>query len=614
MCPEPVMSLSGKKTILLVEDQSIIAMDEKASLEGYGYSVIIADTGEKAIETAATIPGIDLILMDIKLGRGIDGTQAARAILEARDIPIVFITSHIERNVVEKTEKISSYGYVLKTSPVAVLDSSIKMALRLFTANKKLEAELAVRTRGEEELAARGAIFDEAQKMTHLGHWYWDMVKSELYWSDEVYRIFGLDKSTFCVSAETFEQTIHPDDLASFLAERERLLAAGSDAEIGHRIIRDDGQVRHVVERSKVMRDAAGAPTYMMGTVQDITERKEMEDALCEATWRLECVIEGTNVGTWEWNVQTGETTFNPRWAQIVGYTLDELTPVSIKTWETLVHPDDLVKSETILLQHFEGILPYYSCESRMRHKDGNWVWIHDRGKVITRTADGKPLLMFGTHSDITGRKLAEQEIVALLAEKELILKEVHHRIKNNMSTIASLLSIQAYAMQDPAAIAALDDARSRVKSMMVLYDKLFLSSGAGDVALGYYLPALVDEIVGNFPNRHLVKVVTDIDTVSIDAKRIQPLGLIVNELLTNSMKSAFTGRKTGTIVVSVRLEGGAVFVSVKDDGIGIPATVDFGNSTGFGLQLVQTLAQQLRGTARLERGTGTKVVVEFGL
>jgi diguanylate cyclase (GGDEF)-like protein/PAS domain S-box-containing protein len=124
---------------------------------------------------------------------------------------------------------------------------------------------------------------------------------------------------------------------------------------------------------------------------------------------RLAAILEGTRVGTWEWNVQTGETTFNDEWARLIGYELAELTPVSIATWLRLTHPDDLVKSEQMLQRHFSGELPYYDCEARMRHKDGHWVWVQDRGMVASRTPDGKPLMMYGTHQDISQHKQQEE-------------------------------------------------------------------------------------------------------------------------------------------------------------------------------------------------------------
>ena len=124
-------------------------------------------------------------------------------------------------------------------------------------------------------------------------------------------------------------------------------------------------------------------------------------------------------MGTWRWDVQTGQTQFNELWAEIVGYTLAELAPINIQTWLSLAHPDDLKDSEVLVQKNFEGSLDYYDCECRMRHKNGSWVWVQDRGKVAEWTAEGKPLIMTGTHTDITKRKQAEKEIRRLNEELE---------------------------------------------------------------------------------------------------------------------------------------------------------------------------------------------------
>jgi len=137
------MFSTESRTILLVEDEALLAMSEKLILERYGYKVMVASSGEKAIEAAVSFQAIDLILMDINLGSGIDGTQAAVEILRRRDLPLAFLSSHSEREVVEKTDGITSYGYILKNSGETVLIASVKMAFRLFEAklNEKAKEE-----------------------------------------------------------------------------------------------------------------------------------------------------------------------------------------------------------------------------------------------------------------------------------------------------------------------------------------------------------------------------------------------------------------------------------------------------------------------------------------
>jgi two-component sensor histidine kinase len=214
--------------------------------------------------------------------------------------------------------------------------------------------------------------------------------------------------------------------------------------------------------------------------------------------------------------------------------------------------------------------------------------------------------------SDITGRKIAEEKIKNLLAEKELILKEVHHRIKNNMATVKGLFTLQANTLKNPEAIAALKDAGSRVQSMEVLYDKLYQSIGSEQVTVKNYLPSLVNEIVRNFPGSTKVKVETSIADFVINARTLQPLGIIINELLTNIMKYAFIGRSSGVITVSAAVKDNSVSLAIQDNGIGIPETVDFENSTGFGLRLVSMLTKQIAGTLRIEHENGTRIILEF--
>jgi PAS domain S-box-containing protein len=158
-------------------------------------------------------------------------------------------------------------------------------------------------------------------------------------------------------------------------------------------------------------------PTYeeleqrVLELEQAESERKRAEEALAHQKQGLDYILQGLNVGTWEWNVQTGETVFNERWADIIGYTLEEISPASIDTWMKCCHSDDLKESDRLLQACFSGESEYYHCECRMRHKKGEWVWVLDRGKVATWTVDGKPEWMYGTHQDITDRKQAEEAL-----------------------------------------------------------------------------------------------------------------------------------------------------------------------------------------------------------
>jgi PAS domain S-box-containing protein len=174
---------------------------------------------------------------------------------------------------------------------------------------------------------------------------------------------------------------------------------------------RKDGSIIWIALSMRAVRDNNDVILRYEGFSMDVTKLKTAEEALRNERMRLAYVLEGTNLGTWEWNIQTGETVFNERWAEIAGYTLEELAPVSIDTWTSLVHPDDLKRSGEMLCKHFSGESPYYDCECRIRRKDGSWVWVHDRGRVFSRDSQGNPLTMFGSHQDITERKAFEAAI-----------------------------------------------------------------------------------------------------------------------------------------------------------------------------------------------------------
>ena len=214
--------------------------------------------------------------------------------------------------------------------------------------------------------------------------------------------------------------------------------------------------------------------------------------------------------------------------------------------------------------------------------------------------------------------KLAKEEIKSLLSEKELVLKEVHHRIKNNMNTIRGLILLQSEMLKDPIAAEALSNASRRIQSMTILYEKLYRSKNLYEVSMKDYLPSLIDEILENLFMGVNVKIEKEIDDFILDSRRLLPFGIIINELLSNAMKYAFLDRKEGIISVEAKLkktvtgDGKLISLTVKDNGNGLPESVDINNSTGFGLMLVKMLTRQLSGNIQVEQENGTRFILEF--
>jgi len=210
------------------------------------------------------------------------------------------------------------------------------------------------------------------------------------------------------------DQEIFPEAIAAHFMENDaQVLLQGKLIQVEEYL--DTPKGRHYFDSVKFpLKDEKGAISGICAMITDITERKKAEAQLVENEQRLSSIINGTNAGTWEWNVQTGETIFNERWAHMAGYTLEELSPTTVHTWQTLTHPDDITRAEALLKKHFSGELDYYECELRIQHKNGTWVWVLDRGKVASWDDKGKPLWMYGTHQDITKEKHKEEELASV--------------------------------------------------------------------------------------------------------------------------------------------------------------------------------------------------------
>lgn len=340
---------------------------------------------------------------------------------------------------------------------------------------------------------------------------------------------------------------------------------------------------------------------------------RRMESELAESEERLEMAIEASGVGLWDRRFDTGEVSYNERWARMLGYDLAELEAFDMGPWERLTNPDDMARAEALAARHYAGELPVYECEVRMQHKDGHWVWILTRGKVMERDSAGRPLRMVGTHLDISERKRHEEELQRLLAQEENLLRELQHRVKNNLNVIISLLDLQMERMGGDACRSALADAGARVRSMSAIYERLEPSKDAGSVNLGAYLGDLALDLFGAYVmDLGRIHLERNLLPLRLDASRAVPLGLILNELITNALKHAFPDGRAGILRVSLEERGSSILISVCDDGVGLPEGFNPAATSGLGFMLINALVRQLRGVLRIEGGPGTRISIEL--
>lgn len=282
--------------------------------------------------------------------------------------------------------------------------------------------------------------FEYATKATSDVIWDWDLITNQVYRSGLFLEKFGYSNSPEINKAEFWTSLIHPDDREWVLKNLENVFASQDTFwEQEFRIRKADQTYAYICDKGHIIRDYEKKAIRMIGATEDVTKRKIAQLELAKEKEKLESVLRGTEAGTWEWNVQTGETTFSETWANIIGYSLSEIQPVNIETWKNLVHPQDLKWTLLDLDIHFEGNKDFYESEYRMAHKNGSFVWILDRGKVSSWTEDGKPLMMFGTHLDITGKKTQEETL--LIANKKL---------KNANKELQVFATLASHDMREP--------------------------------------------------------------------------------------------------------------------------------------------------------------------
>lgn len=341
---------------------------------------------------------------------------------------------------------------------------------------------------------------------------------------------------------------------------------------------------------------------------------------------RLELVLEGTRLGMWDWNPQTNEVVFDARWAEMLGHTLDEIEP-GLESWSSRVHPDDLDACYADIQAHIEGRTPFYENVHRMRHKDGYWVHILDRGRIAERDEQGRPTRFTGTHTDISAQREAEQQALALARGRTRFLATMSHEIRTPMHGILGLLDVISDGPLTTIQREALAVVRRSGESLIALVNDIldFSKASEGHLELSpepFHLVDLLHEVAAlhrdQTPNTS-VPLVVDFDPavgtwVMGDGYRLRQ---VVSNLLSNAVK--FTERGAVLVTTTRRASDGLVDIAVRDTGRGIADTAAIFNpydqagaatakhfgGTGLGLSIVKHLVELMGGTITVESTLG---------
>ncbi len=872
-----------QKTILLVEDEMILALQEIKQLESANYRVVHAASGEKALEIVKTRSScFDLVLMDIDLGAGIDGTEAAKEILQTYEVPLLFLSSHIEEEIVEKTEKVASYGYVVKNSSATVLFAGIKTALRLFEAQRQLVVNVQEYTKAEEILRTSNERHALILSSVNDGIWDWHVPSGDAFFSAIYYSLLGYEDGAFPANYASWRELVHVEDIDKAEKELNRCIENSESFAIDLRMRKKSGEWLWVSTRGKVVeRDGSGKAQRIVGTLSDITNSKRIEQT---QAFLLQCGLPSSgedffvslarylaetlridyvcidrlggdgltaqtlavyNDGVFEINTSytlrdtpcgevaagricsypenvrrhfprdkalqdlnaesyfgtalvdsrglpiglialighqpfmdstqaefllrlvspraSGELELrmaaasarksenlqrrmlanigdvitvidanginkykSPNIEKLFGWKPEEL--VGQSTWNN-VHPDDLESSRVFIAglaltpnavgtrevrykcrngkykwiqftannllddPDIRGILGNYHditgrklIEEALRESEARFkalhnasfggIAIHDKGYILEcnqglcemsgytedeligmngldliaekfrdfvmgkimslneqpyeavglrKNGDEYPMRLEGRnvpykgkmvrtveYRDITETRQAEKKIQNLLSAKEQILRETHHRLKNNMNTIYGLLALQAGSQTDETAVSVLSNAAERIQGMMLLYNKLYCADNIQEMRLKDFLSTLPSEIISANAVAAKPRLEVEIGDMVLDAKTLTSIGMLLNELICNSMKYAFADNAGSLISVKAVKNDSTVTFEYADNGCGLPEGVTVQNSTGFGMRLVGGMVEQLEGTLRIVRDKGTRFILEF--
>jgi PAS domain S-box-containing protein len=608
------------KGILIVEDDRIVAAELERTLTAKGYEVHgVLDSGEHAVELASrTRP--DLVLMDIVLPGSVDGITAAKQ-LQNLGVPVIYVTAYSDQHLVDRAQHTEPLAFVGK--PVQPGDLAAVIQLALFRRDLERERERQQHAAALHEAKARfglrtgeapreqGERLGVALQAARTGTWHWELATNIDSIDESLRRLFGLGPDQNIRRIEDFYAIVHPDDRPEVIAAFDRTLKEGANLEIEFRVVWPDGSEHWLLDRGEVVHDADGRPLYMSGACVDITERKQAQEAFRESEARFRLYADNvSDYALLQIDAEGRIVSWNAGAERVLGYSEAEILG---QPGARLFTSEDVANEEP-QREMQRAVAEGRSADERWHiRKDGTRFWASG---VLTPIYDrqGRPRGFAKVMRDETEHRRTDEQIRASLKEKEALLKEIHHRVKNNLQVIISLLGLQSQHISDESTRTLFDEACNRVRAIGRIHELLYNSRDLARVDFEAYLHRLGRDLFSFYGvDRERIRLTIEAGSADLEIDQAIPCALIVNELVTNAVKHAFPGGRSGTIEVSLKgpPERECILV-VADDGVGLPEQLNFNETNSLGLQLVPVLAEQLHGRVHLDRSRGTRFEISF--
>jgi PAS domain S-box-containing protein len=424
-----------------------------------------------------------------------------------------------------------------------------------------------------------------------------------------VEEITGYAESDFVSGAPRWDQVVHEDDMPLILDSAVKLRGV-PDTSISreYRIVRKDGGVRWVFEVIHNVCDDSGRPSHVEGAIYDITKHKRAEEALQESEERFRAIFDLAKDGIAVGDSRTKNVYFaNRTFCEMLGYSHDEITRMGVMDF----HPEEAIPYVVEQIDKTARKEIVTATDIPMKRKDGSVFYADVAGAPVK--LGGRDYVM-GFFRDITGRKKAEEALKVSLKDKEMLVRESSHRVKNNLSVISSLLMLQSSDIKDEGAREVFLKSEGRVHSMSLIHEMLYQAENLRSINIKKYaadLAACVFRSCGAEAGN--VKLNMDIEDAALDVDTVIPCGLILNELITNALKHAFPGGRKGRVDVSIHPAGEGLYtLAVRDDGKGFPGGLDIRDAGTMGMQILTALTAQLDGAVEVLSEGGTEFRVTF--
>ncbi|MBF0458272.1 MAG: PAS domain S-box protein [Nitrospirae bacterium] len=444
-----------------------------------------------------------------------------------------------------------------------------------------------------------------------------------LYVSPGYESVWGTTPGALYENPRAFIDSIHKEDVSAVLADLERKRTTGQPFSHEYRIIRPDGTVRWIWDRGFPITNLHGKVNRYAGIATDITERKEMQEKVFNTEKRLSAfklaIFERSPIGMAIMESKTGRIqAVNKAYCEITGYTESELM---LRSSQEITYPKDIQPENEQMERLIDCEITPFTMEKRCLQKGNTVVWVNM--KRVPLCEDGEtPDYHVSMIEDITKRKALEIDLQRSLIKNQsmvkdltMLLKEVHHRVKNNLQIISSLLSLQCDSIDDENIRETFNVSTNRIKAMSLIHEKLYQSPNLSEIDADEYIQELSSDLIHSYiACTGRIEFRFDIGITSINIDVIISVGLIMNEILTNSLKYAFPNGRDGLITIGFnRTPDDQYMLIISDDGVGIPEEVDIEKTRSLGLHLVYDLAiRKLHGKIDIDRSNGTRYTIVF--